>query len=197
MNTFARNSISSALVAALLAGCAGYVTRDEFNSTVAELRSHHSAIEAKADANASAIASLRAELEGHLARYDKVIAEAAGRLRIDTLAHFDYDSSQLRAEDRPALDDFARVIREQHPGSLITIEGFADPAGDAAYNRRLGERRAEAVRDYLVAQGGLPASDVRAVSYGEARERQVEAGAWGPQGMSNRRAALVIDRVGS
>jgi peptidoglycan-associated lipoprotein len=56
-------------------------------------------------------------------------------------------------------------------------------------------RRAEAVAGYLSSQGALDASFLRAVSYGESRNRQIVPGAQGPgdAGMENRRVALVID----
>src|SRR3546814_12275458 len=92
----------------------------------------------------------------------------------------------LREQDKPFLNEFASVIREHHPNVLVTVEGFADPAGSAAYNKRLGQRRAEAVREQLVQAGGLRADKVRAVSYGEDANRQVVAGAWGPEGEANR-----------
>src|SRR5690606_3342853 len=102
----------------------------------------------------------------------------------------------LREEDKAALEDFARVIRDHHPGSLITVEGFTDPAGSVGYNQRLGQARADAVREHLVANG-LPADTVRAVSYGKASNRLVAPGNWGDSGLPNRRASLVVDRVGS
>ncbi|MNC99791.1 Outer membrane porin F precursor [compost metagenome] len=73
------------------------------------------------------------------------------------------------------------------------MEGFADPAGSTNYNLRLGQRRADAVRDYLVANGGLGAERVRSVSYGESDDRQLAPGAWGEQGDLNRRVSLVVD----
>src|SRR3546814_17397158 len=75
----------------------------------------------------------------------------------------------LREQDKPFLNEFASVIREHHPNVLVTVEGFADPAGSAAYNKRLGQRRAEAVREQLVQAGGLSADKVRAVSRAEER----------------------------
>ena len=76
------------------------------------------------------------------------------------------------------------------------MEGFTDPAGSTGYNQRLGKARAEAVREYLVGNG-LPEDSVRAVSYGKASNRQVNPGSWGEAGLANRRASLVVDRVGS
>ena len=180
----------------LAGGCTNYVKRTDLDAALAELRARDNAIEQKADANASALASLRQELSERFAQYDKAIAEAQGKLRIDAMAHFDYDSTTLRDEDKPALEDFARVIRDHHPGSLVTVEGFTDPAGSTGYNQRLGKARAEAVREHLVANG-LAADSVRAVSYGEAANRLVAPGAWGDSGTANRRVTLVVDRVGS
>ncbi|MEZ5465356.1 MAG: OmpA family protein, partial [Lysobacteraceae bacterium] len=116
--------------------------------------------------------------------------------RVNAMAHFAYDSSDLRDADKAALDELAKVISNSHPGSLITVEGFTDASGGNGYNKRLGQARADAVRDYLVS-AGLPADSVRAVSYGEATDRQVDAGAVKESGMANRRAAVVFDRIGS
>lgn len=179
-----------------LVGCSDYVKRVDYDATIAELRSRDSAIEAKADANAAAISSLRQELTERLARYDKAIVEMSGKVHINAMAHFEYDSSELRDEDKAALDELAKVISNQHPGSLLTVEGFTDAAGGNGYNKRLGQARADAVRDYLVS-AGLPADSVRSVSYGEADNRQVDAGAIKEHGMANRRAAVVIERIGS
>ena len=95
------------------------------------------------------------------------------------------------------LDRFATVVKEYYPGAVITVEGFTDPAGTAAYNRRLGQRRADTVKEYLASAEGLETSQLKAVSYGEARDRQVVPGAKGPgdAGLENRRVALVIDHA--
>jgi peptidoglycan-associated lipoprotein len=79
---------------------------------------------------------------------------------------------------------------------VITVEGFADPAGSTAFNKRLGQARADAVRDYLVGTAGLPAEQVRAVSYGEDNNRQVRPGAFGEAGQDNRRVGLIVDYAG-
>ena len=134
-------------------------------------------------------------LQSKFENYDATIASLQGRVRVDMTAHFGYDASELRDEDKPALMDFSEVIRDFHPNVLVTVEGFTDPAGPAEYNKWLGQQRADAVRNYLVTQGGLNPSRVRAVSYGEDTDRQVEQGAWGDAGNSNRRVALVIDYV--
>jgi peptidoglycan-associated lipoprotein len=80
---------------------------------------------------------------------------------------------------------------------VVTVEGFADPAGSTRYNRQLGKRRADGVRDYLVTTGGLPAGQVRTVSYGEDANRLVVPGGVKDAGLPNRRVSLVIDAAGS
>jgi peptidoglycan-associated lipoprotein len=89
------------------------------------------------------------------------------------------------------------VIKEYYPGALITVEGFTDPAGSARYNLRLGQRRADAVKEYLATAGGFASDSVKAVSYGEVRNRQVVPGAKGPgeEGIENRRVSLVVDHA--
>lgn len=173
-------------MAIALAACANYVKRDEFNSAISDLRRTDESLQQQ-------INNLAAELRDGLARHDTAIAELRGRLHVDMAVHFDFDDATLRDRDRPVLDQFARVIREHHPHVLVTVEGFADPAGPAGYNKRLGMRRAQAVADYLVNTGGLNSARVRPVSYGEDADRLVAPGAWGDQGEPNRRVVLVLD----
>ena len=120
-----------------------------------------------------------------------------GMLKFDVPVHFEFASSELRETDRPVLDRFASVVKEYYPGALVTVEGFTDPAGSAAYNQRLGQRRADAVKEYLATAGGFTSETLKAVSYGEVRKRQVVPGAKGPgdAGVENRRVALVIDHA--
>lgn len=65
---------------------------------------------------------------------------------------FDFDSAVLKANARPALDELARQL-SQAQYQKIDIVGHADRIGPAKYNQRLSEKRARAVREYLVAQG--------------------------------------------
>jgi len=176
-------ALATALAAVALSGCASYVKRAEFDSTIAELRATD--------------ARLQEQITGLSQKYDALVTQMAGRARVDASAHFATNESMLSDQDKPLLDDFAKVIRDTHSDALITVEGFADPSGSSTYNRRLGQRRAEAVRDYLVQTGGLPVGQVRAVSYGEDRNRQVRAGATGEAGRDNRRVSLVVDYAGA
>jgi peptidoglycan-associated lipoprotein len=111
--------------------------------------------------------------------------------------HFEFAKSELREEARPVLDRFTTVVKDYYPGALVTVEGFTDPAGSKAYNKRLGKKRAEAVKEYLASAGGFDGTQLKAVSYGEARDRQVVPDAKGPgdEGVENRRVVLVIDHA--
>ncbi|HXO99247.1 MAG TPA: OmpA family protein [Luteibacter sp.] len=173
-----------------LAGCTGYVKKADFDATVAELRANDQKQQKEID-------DLAAQMQQRFSEYDAKIAAMAGRIRVDTIAHFGFNDATLSEQDKPLLDDFAKTIAKSAPEALVTVEGFADPAGSRGYNMRLGQKRAEAVRDYLVSTGGLSADRVRAVSYGEATNRQVLKGESGENGQPNRRVNLVVDFAGA
>ena len=212
---FTRNR-SAQLVAALgaagvvltLGGCAARVKRDEFTAEVARVREEMQAgdrqVGARVDSTNLAVAdhtrrlaALEQELQAFRSEYNVSMEKMKGMLRFDVPVHFEFASGTLRETDRPVLDKFASVVKRYYPGALVTVEGFTDPAGSAAYNRRLGQRRADAVKEYLATAGGFTSETLKAVSYGEARNRQVVPGAKGPgdAGVENRRVALVIDHA--
>lgn len=179
--TFRNAGLVVALSAVTLAGCSSYIKRDEFDSTIADLRATDQ--------------KLQSQIDSLSQKHDALVTQLAGRVRVETGAHFATGDATLSDQDKPLLGDFARVVKESHSDALITVEGFTDPAGSAATNRRLGLQRAQSVRDYLVSSG-LGAEQVRAVSYGEDQNRQVRAGAVGEEGRDNRRVSLVVDFAG-
>jgi peptidoglycan-associated lipoprotein len=81
--------------------------------------------------------------------------------------YFDYDKSEIRSDARSALKSNAEVIGSGD-GATVTIEGHCDERGSTEYNLALGERRANAVKRYLV-DLGVPSSRLRTVSFGEDR----------------------------
>ncbi len=104
---------------------------------------------------------------------------------VDTVFYFEFDQSILSSEARAALMVHAEVIRNE--SSSVRLEGHADERGSREYNMALGERRANAVRDYLVLQG-VDASSIETVSYGE--ERPAEVGSYDSAWSKNRRVEL-------
>jgi len=81
--------------------------------------------------------------------------------------YFDTDQSSVREDGRQTLNKQAEWLKK-YTNYPITIEGKCDERGTREYNLALGERRANAVKQYLVAQG-VPAQRVNTISYGKER----------------------------
>jgi peptidoglycan-associated lipoprotein len=81
--------------------------------------------------------------------------------------YFDLDSSVLRTDAREALDEIAAFLLA-NPGVSVTITGNTCDLGEEDYNQSLAERRADAVRNYLIAKG-VTEGRLSTVSYGESR----------------------------
>ncbi len=101
---------------------------------------------------------------------------------------FDFDQYRIRPEDARTLEANARWL-QAHAGALVLIEGHADERGTNEYNLALGERRAAAARDYLVALG-VSRGRITLVSYGEERPLCVERTE--PCWAENRRAHFLV-----
>ena len=101
--------------------------------------------------------------------------------------YFDTDRYNIDSADSAALQTQAQYLA-QYPNISITVEGHADERGTREYNLALGERRANAAKNYLVSLG-IPASRIRTVSYG--KERPVALGSNEAAWAQNRRAATV------
>jgi len=86
---------------------------------------------------------------------------------------FDFDSSQLRAEDQAVLQHVADDYRSHGAsarGGQIRIEGNCDDLGTTEYNLALGEHRARAAKEYLV-HLGVPDNHIATISYGSTRPK--------------------------
>jgi len=101
--------------------------------------------------------------------------------------HFDFDRSTLKPEAIAILDRAVMTL-QANPMLNVTIEGHTDSVGTAEYNLSLGERRANAVRDYLLNRG-IGANRMRTVSYGE--ERPIAPNDTDAGRTMNRRAHIV------
>ncbi len=78
--------------------------------------------------------------------------------------YFDFDSDVVHEDDKPAINANANYLIA-HPNAKIMLEGHTDPRGSREYNIGLGERRAKAVAQMMIAKGVNP-SQIRVVSYG-------------------------------
>jgi len=101
--------------------------------------------------------------------------DAATRARIDQLlariedAYFDYDKATLRPDAVKALEKDSSELRDilkDFPDYKLTIEGHCDERGSAEYNMALGDKRADAAKEYLV-NVGIPAQQLAVVSFGK------------------------------
>ena len=88
-------------------------------------------------------------------------------------AYFDYDSAEIRSDARDVLRKDAGFFR-RYPTMRITIEGHCDDRGSTEYNLALGDRRANAVKQYLVGLG-IPGDRLNTVSYGKEKPFCMEA----------------------
>ena len=109
--------------------------------------------------------------------------------QVGNTVYFGFDSSELSGEAQATLDRQAAFLNV-NPTMVVIIEGHADERGTREYNLALGDRRAVAVRDYLLAKG-LNAARVRTVSYG--KERPAVSGSNEESWAKNRRAATVLN----
>ncbi|CAA7612063.1 MULTISPECIES: peptidoglycan-associated lipoprotein Pal [Magnetospirillum] len=103
---------------------------------------------------------------------------------------FDYDKFALRADAKAGLDKQVAWLKK-YPTYKMTIEGHADERGTREYNLALGERRANAVKDYMVG-AGIAKDRVKTISYG--KERPVALGSNEAAWSQNRRGVTVLGK---
>jgi peptidoglycan-associated lipoprotein len=102
--------------------------------------------------------------------------------------YFDTDKYDIDSDDAAALRQQAQYLL-QYPNVRATVEGHCDERGTREYNLALGERRANAAKNYLVSLG-VPAERLTTISYG--KERPVALGSNEEAWAKNRRAVTVI-----
>jgi outer membrane protein OmpA-like peptidoglycan-associated protein len=149
-----------------------------------EIVGMRNAIEVRTQDVAGLLKDLNAEVRGREVRIE---------LSADVL--FDFDKAELRPEARPALDKVAAVLKSYPQGSA-KIEGHTDGKGDAAYNKKLSDRRAESVRQWLASNG----VGMRMSTQGWGKDKPVAANT-GPGGkdhpegrQKNRRVEITMTR---
>jgi peptidoglycan-associated lipoprotein len=109
--------------------------------------------------------------------------------KVGSTVYFGYDQSTLTAEAQATLDMQAAFLKA-NPTIRIVIQGHCDERGTREYNLALGDRRASASRDYLVAKG-VNASRLTTISYG--KERPAVGGSNDTSYALNRRAMSKIN----
>ncbi len=158
------------MIAAILAGCSSTPV-EESSSSIED-----TTVET---------ATLDMEQETESLAVDGAAIEEEPINTADTVFYFEFDKAVLSADARAALIAHAAFLK-QYP-SDIRLEGHADERGTREYNMALGERRAIAVKEFLVLQG-VPGNTIEVISYGEERAASFgsNAAAW----RMNRRVEL-------
>jgi outer membrane protein OmpA-like peptidoglycan-associated protein len=89
--------------------------------------------------------------------------------KLETISgpNFDFDKSRLRPEGQAKVDRVVKLM-EDNPSMHVAVEGHTDSIGSDAYNQRLSEQRAAAVRDYMVSKG-ISGSRITSRGYGKTR----------------------------
>jgi len=135
----------------------------------------------------------RMEEERLAAEQDKLQAEQEAMAARDKFAsediHFNFDSAAVLDSAQNILQDKALYLTD-NPDAMVVIEGHCDERGTEAYNLSLGERRAEAVKNFLV-NLGVDSGRLNTISYGE--ERPIDPAKNEAAWAKNRRAHLYID----
>jgi outer membrane protein OmpA-like peptidoglycan-associated protein len=86
--------------------------------------------------------------------------------RLTLRVNFDVDQAIIRPADKAVLNKMVAFVKK-YPDARIEIDGYTDNSGTEAHNRRLSERRAEAVKKYLIMEAGADRSRISAIGRGE------------------------------
>jgi len=192
------------LLATVLSGC--LATKGQLRKSAAEQNAalvkasseHQAALDAEKTERATAdqrfersLQELRNDLEGMRKDFGAKIQAVSNGLQFALPVHFAFDESSVRAEDDVALERFSNIVSKYYGGATVTIEGFSDPAGSQSYNRRLSQKRADAVKTYLVSKNIQ--ARLRTVGMGETRLVVAGAAKDKPGAELNRRVTFVIE----
>ena len=131
---------------------------------VDSLQAHQDSVRQAEEAARAEAARLAAE---RAAEAERQRAIAAARATLEEMVFFDYDMVEIRDDAAPVLREKVNILRAS-PQVRLRIEGYCDERGSTAYNLALGNRRAEAIRQFLTGFG-LSESRFEIVSVGEGR----------------------------
>ena len=141
-----------------------------------------------ATGSASAAASKPAEVTSSSTSATQM-SDSEKLAQVGNTIYFGFDSADLTGKAQATLDRQAAFLNV-NPTLVVILEGHADERGTREYNLALGDRRATAARDYLLAKG-LNSARIRTVSYG--KERPAVSGSNEDSWEKNRRAATVLN----
>jgi len=109
---------------------------------------------------------------------EEKVAAAASEEKVIILAfedvHFDFDKSTLKPEAQTILKRNIQLLKD-NPKAKVRIAGYTSASGTEAYNQKLSERRAKAVQEYLINEGGIAPDRLSTIGYGETNPAIYEA----------------------
>jgi outer membrane protein OmpA-like peptidoglycan-associated protein len=134
----------------------------------------------------SALFDVSDTTSGNKVTHDILICPEGDKIRL--LVFFDYDKAELQPSSFPELDRAARLVKESAT-MRVEIAGYTDSKGSDEYNQQLSERRANAVRNYLLSKN---IDAVRIVAKGYGKQNPVASNETDAGRAENRRVEFVI-----
>ena len=126
-------------------------------------------------------------------RHQELAARVVDRLTIHV--NFDFDKSNVKKADDTELQKAIDFVRK-YPGAKVELAGYTDGIGTEQYNQKLSERRAEAVKQYLINEGAVDKAKITARGYGKSNPvapNKTKNGKDNPEGRAeNRRVEILI-----
>ena len=136
----------------------------------------------------SVVSSVEVSVQDDKNKADEVYDYSSKAIMANAVVYFDFDQYTLSSKSIQTLRSIAQVM-EDNKDLEITVSGHADERGTREYNLALGQRRGEAVRDYLLLNG-ISKNRITVKSYGE--EYPLVKGSNESSWAKNRRAEIII-----
>jgi len=119
---------------------------------------------------------------------EEIAAIVKDKPKIDLEINFEYNSADISAKSLPSVQALGRALSNADlKGSTFVVAGHTDAAGGEGYNQDLSERRADAIKRYLVDKYGINGSDLVTVGYGKSKLKDTNQ----PMAEANRRVQVV------
>jgi outer membrane protein OmpA-like peptidoglycan-associated protein len=156
---------------------------DRVNTRVTGVDGRVTELDSKTTAGLNAVKtdvnSVRTEVGTVAAKTDRTSSDLAGldqkfqnrnnfTVAAEKAVQFKFDSSKLEPDYTATLDEIAAMVM-QNANAIIVLEGHTDATGNSEYNVRLGERRVDAVRQYLAVEKSVPVYRIHEVSFGSSK----------------------------
>jgi outer membrane protein OmpA-like peptidoglycan-associated protein len=119
---------------------------------------------------------------------EEIATIAKTKPNIDLEINFDYNSADISTKSMPSVQALGKALTNPDlKGSTFVVAGYTDAAGGESYNQDLSERRADAIKRYLVDKYGIAGSDLVTVGYGKTKLKDPNQ----PMAEANRRVQVV------